>query len=67
MRAINSQYIEWLLDTAHPMHWATVYFRGHHYGHLISNIAESLNAWLLQARDLSIEGMLETIWEKLMD
>jgi len=66
MRAINFQCVEWLLGTAHPMHWATVYFRGRRYGHLTSNIAESLNAWLLQARSLPIEGMLEAIREKLM-
>src|SRR5579859_8026500 len=61
-----SQCIEWLLGTAHPMHWATVYFCGHCYGHLTSNIVESLNVWLLQARGLPIEGMLEAIREKLM-
>ena len=61
-----SQCIEWLLGTAYPMHWATVYFCGHCYGHLTSNIVESLNVWLLQARGLPIEGMLEAIREKLM-
>ena len=66
MRAINSQCVKWLLGTTHLMHWAMVYFCGHHYGHLASNIAESLNAWRLQARGLPIEGMLEAIWEKLM-
>lgn len=43
MHTINSQCVEWLLGTVHPMHWAIVYFRGHCYWHLTSNIAESLN------------------------
>ena len=67
MRAINSTCVNWLFITnAHPRHWATVYFPGRRYGHLTSNIAESLNSWLLQARDLPIEGMLEAIRVKLM-
>ena len=48
------------------MHWATVYFPGHRYGHLTSNIAESLNSWLLQARDLPIDRMCEAIRVELM-
>lgn len=66
MRAINSNCVDWLLKAAHPMHWATVYFPGRRYGHLTSNIAESLNSWLLHARDLPIEGMCEAIRAKLM-
>jgi transposase-like protein len=66
MRAINSTCVDWLFKAAHPMHWATVYFPGCRYGHLTSNIAESLNSWLLQARDLPIERMCEAIRVKLM-
>jgi len=66
MRAISSTCVDWLYTTAHPMHWATVYFPGRRFGHLTSNIAESLNSWLLKARDLPIEGMLEAMRMKLM-
>jgi len=38
-----------------------------HYGHLTSNIAESLNSWILKARELPILAMLETIHHQLMD
>ena len=65
MRAINSMRVDWLFNNAHPMHWATVYFLGRRYGHLTSNIAESLNSWLLKARDMPIVAMLETIHTKL--
>lgn len=47
MRVINVKCVDWLLNNAHSRHWATVYFPGHRYGYLISNISESLNAWLL--------------------
>ena len=65
MHAINSTCIDWLYENAHPMHWATVYFPGRRYGHFTLNIAESLNSWLLKARDLPIEGMLEAIRRQL--
>ena len=39
-----------------------------HYGHLTSNIAESLNSWILKARELvPILAMLETIHHQPMD
>jgi MULE transposase domain/MuDR family transposase/SWIM zinc finger len=67
MRAINPDAVKWLLDNAPPIHWAECYFPGRRFGHLTSNIAESLNAWLLQARDLPILPMLEEIRHRLMD
>lgn len=66
MRTINYASVDWLLSHAHPMHWAEVYFSGHRYGHLTSNIAESLNSWLLQAREQPLLPMLETIRHQLM-
>jgi len=59
--------VPWLLSQASPEHWAELYFAGKHYGHLISNIAESLNSWILKARELPILAMLETIHHQLMD
>ena len=49
-----------------PTYWAEIYFPGHRYGHLTSNIAESLNAWLLRARELLILSMFEIIRQQLM-
>src|SRR4030095_7960020 len=40
---------------------------GKRYGHLTSNIAESLNSWILQAREQPIIAMFETIRHQLMD
>ncbi|MCO5561613.1 hypothetical protein L7F22_015234 [Adiantum nelumboides] len=50
MKAINDLATTYLLNTSPPSHWATSYFKGKRYGHLTSNITESLNAWLLEAR-----------------
>ena len=61
MRVINVRCVDWLYDNAHPRHWATVYFPGRRYGHFTSNIAESLNSWLLQVRSLPIAAILEAI------
>jgi len=45
---------------------AELYFVGKRYGHLTSNIAESLNSWILEAREMPILAMLERIREQLM-
>src|SRR5271154_5842594 len=42
-------------------------FPGRRYGHLTSNIAESLNSKLLPARQMPILGLLESIRSTLMD
>ncbi|MCO5566378.1 hypothetical protein L7F22_020055, partial [Adiantum nelumboides] len=44
---------------------ATTHFTGKRYGHLTSNIAESLNSWLLEARDKPIISMLDIICRHL--
>ena len=67
MRGINAVSASWLLAHAPPEHWAELYFAGHRYGHLTSNIAESLNSWLLHARELPILAMFECIRHQLMD
>jgi transposase-like protein len=63
---INPQAAEWLLKEADPKCWVDCYFPGRWYGHYTSNIAESLNSWLLAAREQPLHAMMETICEKLM-
>ena len=67
MRQIDKAAVKWLFEHADPTHWAEIYFPGKRYGHLTSNIAESLNAWLLRARELPILAMFESIRQQLMD
>src|SRR5579859_8063235 len=66
MRKTNPKSVTWLLEHAGSEHWAELYFSGHRYGHYTSNIAESLNAWLLEAREKPIFAMLEHIHQQLM-
>ena len=44
MRSINPNSVTWLLEHAKLEHWAELYFPGHRYRHLTSNIVESLNS-----------------------
>jgi MULE transposase domain/SWIM zinc finger len=66
MTAINTKAVDWLCSHTQPVHRAEIYFPGRRYGHLTSNIAESLNAWILEARELPIIVMLERIRQQLM-
>ena len=67
MAQINDRAPTWLLNYADPIHWAKFLFVEQRFGHLTSNIAESLNAWLLEAREKSILGLFEDYRHKLMD
>ena len=66
MHKVNPAAVTWLLQTASPEHWAELYFKGRRHGHLTSNIAESLNAWILEAREKPILAMFESIRQQLM-
>jgi hypothetical protein len=63
---ISSDASAWIQRTADPIHWANAYFGGQRYGHLTSNIAESFNAWIMEAREQPIQIMFETIRRQLM-
>ena len=49
-----------------PEFWADCYFKGRRYGYLTSNIVESLNSWLMPAREQPLLPMIETIRHELM-
>jgi hypothetical protein len=65
-RKISQAAYQWLKEHTEPCHWVDCFFEGRRYGHYTSNIAESLNAWLLPAREQPLLPMIETIREKLM-
>ena len=67
MNAIDPHKFPWLEANAHPRHWADLFFEGRQYDHFTSNIAESLNVWLLQARQMPLLPMLEMIRDKTME
>ncbi|KAK9368252.1 hypothetical protein V1509DRAFT_80799 [Lipomyces kononenkoae] len=49
-----------------PEHWADSYFEGNRLGHRTSNVAESFNSWILEARSLPVHAMMERIRTQLM-
>ena len=51
MRDVDPGAVEWLELHAPKENWCEYYFTGNRYGHITSNIAESINAWLLDARE----------------
>ena len=66
MEGIDPRALQWLLNHSQPQHWAELYFPGRRYGHITSNIAESLNSSLLEAREKPILEMFEHIRQHLM-
>ncbi|KAJ8511222.1 hypothetical protein OPV22_001656 [Ensete ventricosum] len=48
-----------------PNQWVVVYLEGPRYGHLSSNI-EEFNRWILEARELPVIQVIESIHGKLM-
>jgi hypothetical protein len=56
----------WLHQT-NPAFWANAHFAGNRFNHLTSNIAESLNSWILDAREKPAYQMVEDIRKKLME
>ena len=67
IEGISKKALEWLLGHVAPEHWAELYFPGRRYGHLTSNIAESLNSAILAAQEKSILAMFESIRIQLME
>ena len=59
MRSINPNSVTWLLEHTKTEHLVVLYFPGHRYEHLTSNIAESLNSWLLEVHKKPIFAMAE--------
>ncbi|XP_011629086.1 uncharacterized protein LOC105421833 [Amborella trichopoda] len=51
--------------TSTPGRWVTSIFRGKRYGHVTTNVAESFNNWILEARELPILQCLEKIRKQM--
>ena len=66
IEGIDKNALQWLLTSTNPEHWAELYFPGRRYGHITSNIAESLNSALLEACEKPILGMFEHMRQHLM-
>ena len=64
---IDPGVVKWLELHALKENWCEYYFTDNRYGHITLNIAESINAWLLDAHEKPILAMLEQIHRQLMD
>lgn len=57
----------WFTGLADPVYWSEAFFPGIRYGHPSSNVSESLNSWIRNAREKPLITMMETIRHKMMD
>ena len=62
--AINPDVAAWL-EQAGYANFVEAEFEGQRYGHLTSNISESVNAWLNAERNQPVEHMIESLRAKL--
>ncbi|KAK9369151.1 hypothetical protein V1509DRAFT_512339 [Lipomyces kononenkoae] len=65
LASMPAEGAQWLMRNQ-PEHWADSYFAGLRFGHRTSNIAESFNSWMLEARGQPVLAMMERIREQMM-
>ncbi|XP_039131790.1 uncharacterized protein LOC120268452 [Dioscorea cayenensis subsp. rotundata] len=57
---------QWLMQKSDLTHWANYMFKGDRWGEMYSNVVESFNAWIKEARHLPVTNMVDSIRFKLM-
>ncbi|XP_039138740.1 uncharacterized protein LOC120276066 [Dioscorea cayenensis subsp. rotundata] len=57
---------QWLMQKSDLAHWANYMFKGDRWVEMYSNVAESYNAWIKEARHLPVTNMVDSIRFKLM-
>ena len=55
------------VDASGPQHWANALFEGEHYSHMNSIIAESFDAWIMEAHNLAITELIDHIHIQIME
>ncbi|ERN07906.1 hypothetical protein AMTR_s00012p00235430 [Amborella trichopoda] len=66
IEGISKEAVSWI-NSIPTENWATAFFKGDRYNILTSNIAESFNNWLNEARDSPIISLVECIHIKMME
>lgn len=61
LRATSVDAHLWLLQKSDVAHWSNYMFKGERWGEIYSNVAESFNAWIKEARHLSVSNMVNSI------
>ncbi|XP_039138187.1 uncharacterized protein LOC120275627 [Dioscorea cayenensis subsp. rotundata] len=57
----------WLMNKSDVDHWSNYLFKGMRWCEMYSNVAESFNAWIKEARHLPVTSMVDSIRFKLMN
>ncbi|ERN10629.1 uncharacterized protein LOC18438809 [Amborella trichopoda] len=65
IKSANTRAYDWMM-LQHPKYWANTHFKGCRYNHLTSNISESFNQCIFQAREKPLIKLLEILRVKLM-
>ncbi|XP_039145515.1 uncharacterized protein LOC120282728 [Dioscorea cayenensis subsp. rotundata] len=67
LSAASTQAHNWLFQKSDMMHWCNYLFRGQRWGEMYSNVAESFNAGIKEARHLHVCNMVDEIRFKMMN
>lgn len=59
--ATSGQAHHWMFQKSDMSHWCNYLFRGQRWGEMYSNVAESFNAWIREARHLPVCKMVDAI------
>ena len=61
LQAISPEAHHWLINKSDMAHWSNYLFGGDRWGEMYSNVAESFNAWIKEARHLPVTKMVDSI------
>ena len=61
LQATSPEAYHWLIYKSDMAHWSNYLFRGQRWGEMYSNVAESFNAWIKEARHLPVTKMVDSI------
>lgn len=63
----RSQRIKKWIDSSEMEHWCNALFPGERYGNMYSNVAESFNSWILDARNMAFDELVDKIRVQSME
>ncbi|KAI5320678.1 hypothetical protein L3X38_040386 [Prunus dulcis] len=66
IRRVSSQAYDWVLQIE-PECWTNALFKGEHYNHVTSDVAETYIKWIEEVRELPIARKIEVLSCKLME
>ncbi|CAL5325348.1 unnamed protein product [Camellia sinensis] len=67
LKKCSPAVIEGFMKDLDPKHWSNAYFKGQWYGEMCSNVAESFNNWVNDARHLPITRLVDMVRGQIME